>query len=103
MKKSIKMRELAHRLIAYSYYLEYADKGDMDEVGITEQDFKDDFNRIIEDEETNKQQNKKAIINVNLQYEVKGESEEEIQIEVGNIELPKEYVEGSYVFVKVVE
>jgi len=46
---------------------------------------------------------KKTIINVNLQYEVKGESEEEIQIEVGNIELPKEYVEGSYVFVKVVE
>ena len=48
---------------------------------------------------------KKAIVNVNLEFELPKENmtEEEIQIFIENVELPKEYVIDSFEFVKVVE
>jgi hypothetical protein len=45
-----------------------------------------------------------AIINVNLEYKFDDSmSDKEIEEEMCNIELPKEYVEDSFEFVKIVK
>ena len=45
-----------------------------------------------------------AIINVNLEYKFDDSmSDKEIEEEMYNIELPKEYVEDSFEFVKIVK
>jgi len=46
-----------------------------------------------------------AIINVNLRYELLKNIKTDIQIKeyIENIELPKEYVEDSFEFVKIVK
>ena len=47
---------------------------------------------------------KMAIINVNLEYKFDDSmSDKEIEEEMYNIELPKEYVEDSFEFVKIVK
>jgi len=46
---------------------------------------------------------KTVIINVNLEYHVETDSEEEAREYVMNVELPKEYVEDSFEMVKVME
>jgi len=52
----------------------------------------------------NKMSSKVAIINVNLEYEFsKDTTEEEIKTFLHNVELPKEYVEDSFEFVKILE
>lgn len=45
-----------------------------------------------------------AIINVNIEYEIPDncKTDQEIAEFVENVELPKEYVEGSFEFVKVI-
>ena len=43
-----------------------------------------------------------VIVNVNLQYEVEAEDETEAEEIMQNLELPQEYVEGSYDFVKAI-
>jgi hypothetical protein len=43
-----------------------------------------------------------AIVNVNLEYEIpKNVKDDDVETYMENVELPKEYVEGSYEFVKV--
>ena len=45
-----------------------------------------------------------AIINVNLEYKFDDSmSDKEIELEMHNTELPKEYVEDSFEFVKIVK
>ncbi len=42
-----------------------------------------------------------VIININLEYTFKAESEEEAIMEAENVELPREYVSNSFEIVKV--
>ena len=46
---------------------------------------------------------KKVIVNVNLEYGFDVETDEEAEIAVQNVELPKEYVENSFEIVKIIE
>lgn len=44
-----------------------------------------------------------VIVNVNLQYELEAKDKIDAEEIIQNIELPKEYVEGSYGFVKAIQ
>ena len=45
-----------------------------------------------------------AIVNINLEYKFPNEtSEKDIMMEIENAELPSEYIEDSWEFVKIVE
>jgi len=47
--------------------------------------------------------NYNVIVNVNLEYKVGAEDEDEAREIVNSVELPKEYVEDSFEFVKAIE
>ena len=49
--------------------------------------------------------NRVAIVNVNLQYEIPDnvKTERDLMEFVENVELPKEYITGSFEFVKIAE
>jgi len=45
----------------------------------------------------------RIIVNVNLEYEVNAESEQEAEDQLLDVELPKEYVEDSFEIVKIID